>query len=301
MIMEEYKKIIQNYLQSLFDEYKSHPSYSSYSSKIWDSMRYTTLLDAKRIRAIMCLELGKIFKIEEDILYPLSSSIEIMHAYSLIHDDMPCMDNDDLRRGKPSNHKVFGEAIALLAGDGLICFGAQILIDKLKDKLDPKVLLEIISDYHSCAGATGLIAGQVADMEAQNKKTDIENLKYIHNYKTASLFNYSVKIVSKVALNRNIINENEYKKLEQFSLNFGLLFQIYDDIIDYTLSDKELGKTAHKDLEADKLTYVSAYGLEEAKNIFNSLKNESYDILNEIRIKSEIFDEIFHLLDRRVN
>ena len=292
MNMIEYKKIIQQNLEKYFEEYSLN---SSYSSNIWKSMAYTTLLDGKRLRAIMCLETAKSFGIEIDKAMPLACALEIMHAYSLIHDDLPCMDNDDLRRGKPTNHKVFGEAIAVLAGDALISFGAQLIIDKLE--VEPEIKLEIVNDYLKCAGALGIVAGQVADIEAEGKNIEIENLKYIHKFKTGALFKCSMLIGAKLAkVSKDILAE-----IEKYADNFGILFQIYDDIIDCTLTTDELGKTAGKDEIVKKLTYVTAYGLNEAKNIFYSLKNENYDILNKLNIQMNVFDEIYAILDKNLN
>ena len=291
MDLIQYKKVIQESLEKYFEEYKKD---SSYSSTIWDSMAYTTLLDGKRLRAIMCLETAKSFGIEIKRAIPLACAMEIMHAYSLIHDDLPCMDNDDLRRGKPTNHKVFGEAIAVLAGDALISFGAQLIIDKLEASAEVK--LEIVNDYLKCAGALGIVAGQVADIEAENKKIDIENLKYIHKLKTGALFKCSMVIAAKLAQ----VNNDILKNIEKYADNFGILFQVYDDIIDCTLTTDEIGKTAGKDANVNKLTYVSAYGLDEAKNIFYSLKNENYDILTKLDIKLNVFDEIYKTLEKRI-
>jgi len=291
--MNEYKKIIQKNLELYFDEYKKN---SSYSSVIWDAMAYTTLLDGKRLRAIMCLEIAKIFGTSEEIVMPTACALEIMHAYSLIHDDLPCMDNDDLRRGKPSNHKVFGEAIATLAGDALISFGAEIIIDKTSKEVPCNVVLDIVNDYLKCAGALGIVAGQVADIEAENKKVDIENLKYIHKYKTGALFKCAILSGAKLAKQSNDV----LLKLEKYADNFGLLFQIYDDIIDCTLSTEELGKTAGKDAIENKTTYVTLFGLEKAKNIFYSLIQENHDILNKLSVKSEIFDKIYNMLVMKV-
>ncbi|MBR3605845.1 MAG: polyprenyl synthetase family protein [Candidatus Gastranaerophilales bacterium] len=292
MNLIEYKKIIQENLEKYFKEYKKD---SLYSSKIWDSMSYTTLLDGKRLRAIMCLETAKSFGVEIQKAMPLAAAMEIMHAYSLIHDDLPCMDNDDLRRGKPTNHKVFGEAIAVLAGDALISFGAQLIIDKLDAPSDVK--LSIVNDYLKTAGALGIVAGQVADIEAENKKIEIDNLKYIHKFKTGALFKCSMVIGAKLAQ----VKEETLRAIEKYADNFGILFQVYDDIIDCTLSTDELGKTAGKDADVNKLTYVKAFGLQEAKNIYNSLKLENYDILTKLNIKLNVFDEIYQLLDKRIN
>ncbi len=289
--MEQYKSIVQDELNKYFDEYSEN---SSYSKIIWDAMRYTTLLGGKRLRAIMTMEIAKMLGGDFKIALPAACAMEIMHAYSLIHDDLPCMDNDDLRRGKPTNHKVYGEAIALLAGDALIPFGAQIIIDKTQ--APKEVIVDIASDYLKCAGAQGIIAGQVADIEAENKDIDIDNLKYIHKYKTGALFKCSVLTGAKLAQADNIT----LKKLGDFADGFGILFQVYDDIIDYTLSTDELGKTAGKDKLENKLTYVSAYGLEEAKKIFYMHVKENRAILNELNITSQIFDMIYDSLIQKI-
>ena len=293
MKFSEYKNLIQESLKKYFDEYSKN---SSYSSEIWESMAYTTLLDGKRLRAIMCLEIARLFGASIKDAVPLACSLEIMHAYSLIHDDLPSMDNDDIRRGKPSNHKVFGEAIATLAGDALISFGAQLIIDKMPKYIKPETTLDIVRDYLICAGAKGIVAGQCADIKAENKKIDIENLKYIHKYKTAALFKCAILIGAKFAN----VNKEILRKLEQFADNFGILFQIYDDIIDCTLTSYELGKTAGKDKLENKMTYVSVYGLNEAKNIFYSLIEKNHVILSELNISSNIFNQIDNMLIEKV-
>lgn len=290
---EIYKEKIETELKKYFDEYKKN---SSYSSLIWDSMAYTTLLGGKRLRAIMALEIASIFNASEEEIMPCACALEIMHAYSLIHDDLPCMDNDDLRRGKPTNHKVFGEATAVLAGDALISFGAQLIIEKTPTSISKEILLDIVKDYLITAGAKGIVAGQIADIEAENKEINIENLKYIHKFKTGALFKCAILMGAKIAK----VDDEKLKKLADYADNFGILFQVYDDIIDYTLSTEELGKTAGKDAIENKMTYVKAYGLNEAKNIFYSLIDKNHDILTEMNIKSEIFDYIYEMLSNKI-
>jgi len=291
MNIAQYKELIQKNLENYFNEYSKN---SAYSYKIWDSMKYTTLLDGKRLRAVMCLEVANAFNVETEEAMPIACAMEIMHAYSLIHDDLPCMDNDDLRRGKPTNHKVFGEAIAVLAGDALISFGAQLIIDKLNSTAQTK--LEIVNDYLKCAGALGIVAGQVADIEAENKEINIDNLKYIHKHKTGALFKCAMISGAKLAQ----ISSEKLNLIEKYANNFGILFQVYDDIIDCTLTTDEIGKTAGKDANVNKLTYVSAYGLNGAKNIFYSLKKENHDILTKLDIKLNVFDEIYNMLEMRI-
>lgn len=287
----DYKSIVESKLKEYFEEYKAN---SSYSSKIWDAMEYTTLLPGKRLRAIMCLETARLLGLDINKILPPACSLEIMHAYSLIHDDLPCMDNDDLRRGKPTNHKVFGEAIAVLAGDALLSFGAQIIADKSEFNND--VTLNLIKEYISVSGALGIIAGQVADIEAENKKIDFENLKYIHKYKTGALFKCSFMF----PILASASDKQTKDMLIEFAENFGIMFQVYDDIIDCTLTTEQLGKTAGKDAISNKMTYVSLFGLNEAKNIFTGLLNKNRDILSKLSIHSDIFEEILHSLDKKV-
>lgn len=292
-MLEKYKTEVVKKLKEYFDEYKKN---SSYSSKIWDAMAYTTLLEGKRIRAVMCLETARLFGASSEDALPCACALEIMHAYSLIHDDLPCMDNDDLRRGKPSNHKVFSEAIAVLAGDALIPFGAQIIIDKTPDSINKETILSIVRDYLITAGALGIVAGQTADIEAENKKIDFDNLKYIHKYKTGTLFKCSLTMGAKIA---NADNET-LEKIREYADNFGILFQIYDDIIDCTLTTDEIGKTAGKDKTSNKLTYVTAFGLDGAKSKFYDLISKNHVILKDININSDVLREIEESLLKRI-
>lgn len=292
-MLEKYKTEVVKKLKEYFEEYKKD---SSYSSKIWDAMAYTTLLEGKRLRAVMCLETVNFLKGSVQEAIPSACALEIMHAYSLIHDDLPCMDNDDLRRGKPSNHKVFGEAAAVLAGDALIPFGAQIIIEKTPSSVKKETILSIVDDYLKTAGALGIVAGQIADIEAENKQIDFENLKYIHKYKTGALFNCSMTMGAKIAGADRVI----LSKIKEYADNFGILFQIYDDIIDCTLTTDEIGKTAGKDKASNKLTYVSAFGLDGAKSKFVDLINKNHDILKELNINSNVFSQIEDSLLKRI-
>ena len=293
-MLNNYKNTVVLKLKEYFDEYSKN---SSYSSVIWDAMAYTTLLDGKRLRAIMCIETGRLFGAGINITLPCACALEIMHAYSLIHDDLPCMDNDDLRRGKPSNHKVFGEAVATLAGDALIPFGSQIIIDKTPHEVPVSVVLDIVNDYNKTAGALGIVAGQVADIQAEGKQIDINNLNYIHRYKTGALFICSMVMGAKLAG----VNSDTLSYIREYAQNFGVLFQIYDDIIDCTLTTEQLGKTAGKDNASDKLTYVTAFGLDGAKNKFYSLTDKNHDILNKLNIESEVFSEIEKSLIKKIS
>lgn len=267
-----------------------------YPESIFKSMKYTVTLPGKRLRPVMCLEACRIMGGDTEKALPTACAIEMLHAQSLIHDDLPCMDNDDFRRGKPSNHKVFGEANAVLAGDALLTFAPQIIIEKSTD-LSAEQIVKLIHEYTKFAGAYGLIAGQVVDIESEGGKlikSPQETLDFIHLNKTAVLFRLAVKCGAIVANADDTIID----KFDNFAKKFGLAFQIYDDIMDEISTFEEMGKTMGKDKASGKLTYVSLYGLSEAKQKFNCLISECYDIID--KYDSKIFREISDKLKERV-
>ena len=257
-----------------------------YPEDIFKSMKYTTTLPGKRLRPVMCLEACRIFGGNMEDAMPTACAIEMLHAQSLIHDDLPCMDNDDFRRGKPSNHKVFGEAIATLAGDALLSYGPQVIIENSKN-IPAERVLKVLNEYMKAAGVYGIIAGQVADIENEKAKVkDAKTLEYIHTHKTADLFRLALKAGAIIAG----ADEKALDEMNDFANKFGLAFQIYDDILDEISTFEELGKTIGKDKASDKLTYVSLYGLEEAEKKLNSLFVEVYDIID--KYNSEVFRNI---------
>ena len=232
---------------------------------LFKSMRYTVLLPGKRLRPVMCLETCRMLGGEIEKAIPAACAIEMLHAQTLIHDDLPCMDNDDYRRGQKSNHKVFGEAVAVLAGDALLTFAPQIFLQN-SVYLSAECKLKVLEEYHKFAGAYGVIAGQVIDIESENGKFTQEKqdtLKYIHLHKTADLFKLSIRTGAIIAKADN----EKLSLLTDFAEKLGLAFQIADDILDEISTFEALGKTPGKDKTAGKLTYVSLFGLEEAKSI----------------------------------
>ena len=283
-------------LISLVDKKLDEYMQISYPEEIFKAMKYTLMLPGKRLRPIMCLETARVLGADIERLLPAACAIEMLHVQSLIHDDLPCMDNDDYRRGQPSNHKVFGEANAVLAGDALLTYAPQIIIEKSKD-LTQEQILKILHEYTKFAGAYGLIAGQVVDIESEGGKLERsaeETLDFIHLNKTAVLFRLAVRIgaIGANADNRTI------SEFDNFAKKFGLAFQIYDDIMDEISTFDELGKTIGKDRISGKLTYVSLYGLEAAKKKFSYLINECYDIIE--KYNSEVFAEILDKLKIRI-
>ena len=267
-----------------------------YPEEIFKAMKYTLSLPGKRLRPVMCLETVRMLGCDIEKALPTACAIEMLHVQSLIHDDLPCMDNDDFRRGEPSNHKVFGEANAVLAGDALLTYAPQIIIEKSKGKLSDEIILKLVHEYTKFAGANALIAGQVVDIESEGgklTKSAEETLDFIHMNKTAALFRLPIRCGAIISENLDKLDE-----LDNFAKKFGLAFQIYDDIMDEISTFEELGKTIGKDKNSGKLTYVSLYGLEKAKEKFNLLINDCYDIVN--KYNSQIFREILDKLKGRI-
>lgn len=266
-----------------------------YPEDLFKSMRYTVLLEGKRLRPVLCLEVCRCLggKLEEAL--PTACAIEMLHAQTLIHDDLPCMDNDDFRRGKPSNHKVFGEAIAVLAGDSLISFAPQVILRHSRN-LPAEVLLQILEDFFTAAGARGVIAGQVVDIDSEGhpENHSSEKLDFIHDHKTGDLFRFAIVSGARIAG----ASCEQLKTAQEFARNFGLAFQIADDILDVISDFETMGKTLGKDAQAGKLTYVSMYGLENAKCKLTCLLNLCDDIINQYN--SEILRNIVKGIRKRV-
>ena len=262
-----------------------------YPDDIFKSMKYTVLLPGKRLRPVMCLEACRMFGGNIEDAIPTACAIEMLHAQTLIHDDLPCMDNDDFRRGKPTNHKVFGEANAVLAGDALLTFAPQTIIKNSKN-LGCEKLIKIMEEYFHAAGAHGVIAGQVIDIESEkNYPTNAqETLEYIHTHKTADLFKLALRTGAIIA----DASDKEIAEITEFGQNMGVAFQIADDILDETSTFEEMGKTLGKDKEAGKLTYTNLYGIEKSREDLNKLIKRCFDILEQNNLKSEIFEQILN-------
>ncbi len=289
IVFEDYKKIIEQKL----DEYIP----VKYPEEIWESMRYSVLAGGKRLRPVLCLETCKVLSGDYTQAIPTACAIEMLHSQSLIHDDLPCMDNDDYRRGKPTNHKVFGESTAVLAGDALLSFAPQIIIQKTPKTVPEQSILRVLEEFLVSAGAEKLIAGQVVDIASEGKQIDKQTLNFIHDNKTAALFKLSLRTGAILGG----ADENKLKALTDYAEKLGLAFQIMDDILDVTSTLEELGKTPGKDEKEGKVTYISFYGLEESKKQLSSLCSEACDILEKNNIDSDILKEIAKNISERVN
>lgn len=230
-------------------------------AKIYESMRYSLLAGGKRLRPILCLATCNLLGGTVEMAMPTACALEMIHTMSLIHDDLPAMDNDDYRRGKLTNHKVYGDDIAILAGDGLLAYAFEYVATQTKNVPADRVL-QVVAQLGKTVGAAGLVGGQVLDLESEGK-SDItaETLSFIHTHKTGALLETSV--VSGAILAGAA--QSDIDKLSRYAQNIGLAFQIVDDILDITATDEQLGKTAGKDLTAQKATYPSLWGLEKSQ------------------------------------
>ena len=284
------KMQMNNYIK-LVDEKLDEFMPIQYPDDIFKAMKYTVTLQGKRLRPVMCLETCRMFGGNFEDAIPTACAIEMLHAQTLIHDDLPCMDNDDYRRGKLTNHKVFGEANAVLAGDALLTFAPQLIVKNSK-KLGAEKLINILEEYFHAAGAFGVIAGQVIDIESERATSKIpdpeKTLEYIHTHKTADLFKLALRSGAIIA----DATEKELEEITEFGQCMGVAFQIADDILDETSTFEEMGKTMGKDKDAGKLTYTSLYGLEKSKKDLNEKLDKCLDILHKNNLKSEVFEQI---------
>ncbi len=288
MRMNDYIKLVNEKLNEYIE--------IKYPENIFKSMKYTVTLPGKRLRPVMCLETCIMFGGEIEDALPTACAIEMLHAQTLIHDDLPCMDNDDFRRGKPSNHRVFGEAVAVLAGDALLTYAPQ-TITKYSKNLSPSTLVRVLNEYFKFAGAEGVIAGQVVDIESEgatDKSREI--LDYLHIHKTSDLFQLAMRTGAIIAG----ADDDKITAVTEFAKTFGLAFQIADDILDEISTFEQMGKTLGKDKAEGKLTYVSLYGIEEAKCKLSCLFKNCHDIMEKQDFRSEIFKDIIESIKKRV-
>lgn len=246
-----------------------------YPEKIYEAMRYSLLAGGKRLRPILCLASCELAGGTTSMAMPTACALEMIHTMSLIHDDLPAMDNDDYRRGKLTNHKVYGDDIAILAGDGLLTYAFEFIATKTEN-VPPQQVLQTIAYLGRAAGAGGLIGGQVVDVESEGK-TDVslETLNYIHAHKTGALLEACVICGAILAS----ASEADLQRLSRFAKNIGLAFQIIDDILDITATQEELGKTAGKDVQAGKVTFPSLWGIEESRRQASQLVADAKDQL----------------------
>jgi geranylgeranyl diphosphate synthase type II len=243
-----------------------------YPEKIYEAMRYSLLAGGKRVRPILCLATSEMIGGTLEMTMPTACAVEMIHTMSLIHDDLPAMDNDDYRRGKLTSHKVYGEDIAILAGDSLLALAFEFVATQTPKNVPSERSLQVIARLGKALGAAGLVGGQVVDLESEGKSDiSLETLNFIHNHKTTALLEACVVCGGITAG----ASAEDIQKLTRYSQNIGLAFQIIDDILDITATEEKLGKTAGKDLKAEKVTYPSLCGIEESRAKAQQLVEEA--------------------------
>ena len=269
------------------------PSEKTRPATIHKAMRYSLFAGGKRMRPALCLAAAQACGGREADALPLACAVECIHTYSLIHDDLPAMDNDDFRRGKPTNHKVFGEGIAVLAGDALLTQAFEIAAQAKGWPRYPH--RDLILEIAKASGSLQLVAGQVADLEGEGKKISANELRYIHERKTSALLCCSVRLGGMSAN----CTAAQLRALTDFGYHVGLAFQVIDDILDVTQTSEQLGKTAGKDTQAQKATYPAIVGLEKSREIAEQLTAKAFAALKVFKGKAVALEALAEFLLKR--
>lgn len=289
---EKLKNRVVN-IEDLLNEYM--PKVEGYQNNIFDSMNYSLKAGGKRLRPILTLEACKLVGGNEKDAYPFAVAIEMIHTYSLIHDDLPALDNDDLRRGRKTNHKVYGEAMAILAGDGLLNYAYEIMLRESLSKGEPEKYLKAINEIAKASGIYGMIGGQVVDIESEGKSIDMEKLDFIHMNKTAAIIIGCMRAGAIIGG----ASEEELENVTKYAKNIGLSFQIVDDILDIVGDEAKLGKKVGSDIDNEKSTYPSLIGLEKSKETANKLIAEAKMSIDYINKDSEFLNNLAdYIVDR---
>ncbi|MCG6926338.1 MAG: polyprenyl synthetase family protein [Acidobacteria bacterium] len=270
------------------------PTESAWPETIHRAVRYSLFAGGKRIRPVLALAAGEAVGGGREEIMPLACAVEMIHTYSLVHDDLPAMDDDDLRRGKPTCHKVFGEAVAILAGDALLTRAFHLLAAMPPDWDETRIRrrVQATAVLGEACGTTGLIGGQVMDLESEGRAIDAGSLETLHRAKTGALLSACVRGGAILGG----AGEASLALLARYSAAIGLAFQVVDDILDTTEGAEQLGKTAGKDEAAGKATYVSLHGLEGAREMAAALREEALDALGPLGPRGERLAEIARLI-----
>ena len=270
------------------------PSGKGIEKKLFEAISYSILSSGKRLRPFLVIQSSKLFDVDEKNALRVASSLEMIHAYSLIHDDLPSMDNDILRRGLPTTHKKYNEATAILAGDSLLTLSFEILSDSLTHN-DPEIRCKLIYELAKAAGACGMVAGQMMDLEAKNKKLSIGIITRIQRLKTGALIAFSCNAGA-------ILGRAEKKHkfaLQGYAHDIGLAYQIRDDLLDVTSTTKKLGKKVDKDKKAGKKNFVSILGKDRAKKQLEFLSNQAIKHLKVFDHKADLLREVARFIVER--
>ena len=285
--LESSKQSIEQWLSTVLNS--SIPEYK----RLYESMNYSLLQGGKRIRPILTKAVLDAMKVDASLYKEFLCALECIHTYSLIHDDLPAMDNDDYRRGNLTNHKVYGDGMAILAGDGLLTYAFQLCTENTTASAEQKI--KAIQCLATAAGPEGMVGGQAFDLLSEGKHIPLEELKVLHSGKTGALFNAAIEL----GLILSNADQAKYAAYMTYANCLGLLFQITDDILDVTGTIEELGKTPGSDIRQDKSTYVSLLGIDEARNEAHAVAQKAHAALATIEDDTHILSAIIdYLMDR---
>lgn len=267
----EYVDLTNQYLEELLHEATGH------NKTVIEAMKYSLYAGGKRLRPVLMLAAYRLFNSNITEVLPYAAAIEMIHTYSLIHDDLPAMDNDDYRRGKLTNHKVFGEGIAILAGDGLLNYAYELMLQEALNKENPRAFVEAAFQVAKASGVNGMIGGQTVDLESENKSISADTLAYIHLNKTAAIITASLKAGAIIGGG----TESDIRNMEMIGQALGLAFQIQDDILDIVGDEAKLGKRTGSDADNQKSTYPSIHGIDASYDKVKQLTEAIYGTLEQ--------------------
>lgn len=289
--LQEKKEIVDSALEKYFPNRPDSAGEGVFPTSLHKAIRYSLFAGGKRIRPILSMASFEAVSGKADGILPFACALEMIHTYSLIHDDLPALDNDDYRRGKPTCHKVFGEAIGILAGDALLTEAFKVMTNRVVQEFsirDGGLILDVIHEVAQAAGLLGMVGGQVVDIESEGKGADLPTLQYIHTHKTGALILVSVRVGAKLGG----ANEETLKALTHYGERIGLAFQIADDILNVEGKATLLGKKTGSDLSRGKATYPALLGLEESKRRAKELIDSAVKGIGSFRPEAEPLREI---------
>lgn len=281
--------VIESFLE------KDLPATNCAPARLHEAMRYAVLNGGKRVRPLLSFAAGELGGADKTQVVAASAAVELIHAYSLVHDDLPCMDNDVLRRGKPTCHIRYDEPTALLVGDSLQSLAFQLLAEPALIE-DPRTQLEMIRHLAFAAGSRGMAGGQAIDLDSVGKTLSLPELEFMHIHKTGALIRAAVILGARCG---SRLNEDQFKQLDHFAKSIGLAFQVVDDILDAEASTTALGKTAGKDAENNKPTYVSILGIKQARELAHELQREASGVLDKFGSKALRLQQITDFIVQR--
>lgn len=266
---------------------------NAYPPVIYDAMRYSLFAGGKRLRPIMLMAAADAVGGQGSSYLPVACGLEMIHTYSLIHDDLPAMDNDDYRRGKPTNHKIYGDGMAILAGDGLLTAAFDTMLSQ--PNVNPTILVKVTKEIATAAGAAGMVGGQAVDLVSEGQSVDAKTLEFMHQAKTGALFKASLRAGAMLAG----ASEKNIEALTYYADQFGLAFQITDDILDVIGSQDKIGKPVGSDIKNNKVTYVALHSLAGAKQLAQQAVDNALISLSEFGAEAAILRELVEYLITR--